>query len=106
MEPVATRDVAPLELFFDLVFVFAVSQQSGHLLTHLTGIGAMETLVLLCAVFTVWVHTSFEATFFDITRRQTQVAVHSVQQGRRRDVVLPGKPSARGVNAPVARADV
>jgi hypothetical protein len=26
-------------------------------------------------VFTVWVLTTFEATFFDITRRQTQVAV-------------------------------
>jgi low temperature requirement protein LtrA len=31
--------------------------------------------VLLCAVFTVWLLTTFEATYFDITRRQTQIAV-------------------------------
>ena len=31
--------------------------------------------MLLCAVFTVWLLTTFEATYFDITRRQTQVAV-------------------------------
>jgi low temperature requirement protein LtrA len=28
--------VSPLELFFDLVFVFAVSQLSHHLLDHLS----------------------------------------------------------------------
>jgi low temperature requirement protein LtrA len=31
--------------------------------------------VLLCAVFTVWLLTTFEATYFDITRRHTQAAV-------------------------------
>jgi len=73
--PVQPREVAPLELFFDLVFVFAVSQLSQHLFQHLSWRGALETLVLGGAVFTVWVHTSFEATFFDITRRQTQLSV-------------------------------
>src|SRR5215216_7591984 len=42
--------VSPLELFFDLVFVFAVSQLSHHLLDHLSWRGAAETLVLLIAV--------------------------------------------------------
>jgi low temperature requirement protein LtrA len=69
------REVSPLELFYDLVFVFAVSQLSEYLVDDLTWRGAAETLVLLCAVFTVWLLTTFEATYFDITRRQTQVAV-------------------------------
>jgi low temperature requirement protein LtrA len=69
------REVSPLELFYDLVFVFAVSQLSEHLVDDLTWRGAAETLVLLCAVFTVWLLTTFEATYFDITRRQTQIAV-------------------------------
>ncbi|PWU47371.1 low temperature requirement protein A [Micromonospora globispora] len=69
------REVSPLELFYDLVFVFAVSQLSEHLLHDLTWQGAAETLVLLCAVFTVWLLTTFEATYFDITRRHTQAAV-------------------------------
>jgi low temperature requirement protein LtrA len=55
------REVSPLELFYDLVFVFAVSQLSEHLLDDLTWRGAGETLVLLCAVFTVWLLTTFEA---------------------------------------------
>jgi hypothetical protein len=46
------REVSPLELFYDLVFVFAVSQLSEHLVDDLTWRGAAETLVLLCAVFT------------------------------------------------------
>jgi hypothetical protein len=39
MQPAPTkvsREVSPLELFFDLVFVFAVLQLSHHLLEHLT----------------------------------------------------------------------
>ncbi len=74
-DPAAPREVSPLELFHDLVFVFAISQLSGHLLANLTWRGAAETLVLLCAVFTVWVQTTFEATYFDITRRDTQIGL-------------------------------
>jgi low temperature requirement protein LtrA len=64
--------VSPLELFFDLVFVFAVSQLSHHLLDHLTWRGAAETLVLLIAVFGIWSGTSFEATLLHIGRSPTQ----------------------------------
>ena len=55
--------VSQLELFFDLVFVFALTQLSHHLVDHLTWRGAAETLVLLVAVFTVWSYTSFEAIY-------------------------------------------
>jgi low temperature requirement protein LtrA len=64
--------VGPLELFFDLVFVFAVSQLSHHLLAHLNWRGAGETAVLLVAVFGVWAYTSFEATSRDVERKDTQ----------------------------------
>jgi low temperature requirement protein LtrA len=64
--------VSPLELFFDLVFVFAVSQLSHHLLDHLTWRGAAETLVLLIAVFGIWSGTSFEATLLNVGRSQAQ----------------------------------
>ncbi|MEV5003944.1 low temperature requirement protein A [Nocardioides sp. LML1-1-1.1] len=43
--PAGTDEVSPLELFFDLVFVFAVSQLSHHLLKHLDVRGAGETAV-------------------------------------------------------------
>ena len=64
-------EVTPLELFFDLVFVFAVSQLSHHLLEYPSWRGAAETLVLLLAVFAVWFHTSWAATMIPVDRPQT-----------------------------------
>ena len=51
--------VAFVELFFDLVFVFAVTQLSHALAAHLTARGALEALVLLLAVWSVWVYTTW-----------------------------------------------
>jgi len=65
-------EVTPLELFFDLVFVFAVSQLSGHLLTHLSWRGAAETLVMLLAVFAAWFTTSWSATIIRADQTQTR----------------------------------
>jgi len=47
------------ELFFDLVFVFAVTQVSHTLLSHFTLLGALQTTVLFLAVWWVWVYTSW-----------------------------------------------
>jgi low temperature requirement protein LtrA len=45
------QPVTALELFFDLVFVFAVTQLSHRLLDHLTTGSALGTLLLLVAVW-------------------------------------------------------
>jgi low temperature requirement protein LtrA len=66
-----SHEVTPLELFFDLVFVFAVSQLTHHLLENLHWRGLVETVVLLIGVFGVWSYTSFEATV--IEQRRTHV---------------------------------
>ncbi|MEY9361968.1 low temperature requirement protein LtrA [Bradyrhizobium yuanmingense] len=47
------------ELFFDLVFVFAVTQVSHALLHHFTPIGAVHVAVLFLAVWWVWVFTAW-----------------------------------------------
>jgi len=65
-------EVTSLELFFDLVFVFAVSQLSNHLLAHLSWRGAAETLVMLPAVFAVWRSTSWAATMIPVDQPRTQ----------------------------------
>src|SRR5579862_4216208 len=57
-----TSEQELLELFFDLVFAFAVSQLSQHLSTHLSWRGAAETLVLLLTILTVWSYTSWAVT--------------------------------------------
>jgi low temperature requirement protein LtrA len=65
-----TRDggeqrATPLELFFDLVYVFAITQLSHLLLDHLTVGGALETLFLLLAVWWAWVYTTWVTNWFD-----------------------------------------
>lgn len=50
--------VSTLELFFDLVFVFAITQISHYLLKHFTAIGIVQTAMLVMAVWWVWVYTS------------------------------------------------
>ncbi len=43
--------VAFIELFFDLVFVFAVTQLSHHVIEHLTPRGVLEGALMLVAVW-------------------------------------------------------
>jgi low temperature requirement protein LtrA len=71
-------EVTPLELFFDLVFVFAVSQLSDSLQEHLSWRGMLETLVLLVAVFTVWFTTSWAATAIPVAQSRTRWMVLAV----------------------------
>src|ERR1700722_8649197 len=47
------------ELFFDLVFVFAVTQVSHTLLGRFTPLGALQTTLLFLAVWWVWVYTTW-----------------------------------------------
>src|SRR5881397_1759531 len=47
------------ELFFDLVFVFAVTQISHTLLGRFTPSGVLQTTLLFLAVWWVWVYTSW-----------------------------------------------
>jgi low temperature requirement protein LtrA len=57
--------VTMVELFFDLVFVFAVTQLSHTLLDHLSPIGALQTLLLFVAVWWVWIYTSWCTNWLD-----------------------------------------
>lgn len=68
-------EVTPLELFFDLVFAFAVSQLSQHLFAHPSWRGAAETLVMLLAILTVWSYTSWAATMIPADRSSTRSMV-------------------------------
>jgi low temperature requirement protein LtrA len=53
------------ELFFDLVYVFAITQLSHHLVVHLSWQGAAETAFLLLAVYWAWNYTTWMANWFD-----------------------------------------
>jgi low temperature requirement protein LtrA len=54
-----------VELFFDLVFVFAITQLSHGLLEHLTPLGAIETTLLMVAVWWAWIDTAWLTNWLD-----------------------------------------
>jgi low temperature requirement protein LtrA len=56
------------ELFFDLVYVFAVTQVSHGLLHHLTAMGALQALVVWFAVWLGWQYTCWFTNWFDPER--------------------------------------
>src|SRR5215218_6746266 len=70
--------VTPLELFFDLVYVFAVTQLSHRLLDHLTVRGVLETLMLLLAVWGVWIYTAWFTNWFDPNRLAVRLVLVAV----------------------------
>ena len=57
--------VGMVELFFDLVFVFAVTQLSHSLLAHLSILGAVQVALLMVAVWWVWIFTSWITNWLD-----------------------------------------
>ncbi len=57
--------VSFIELFFDLIFVFAVTQLSHLLLAHFTLQGALQTALLLLAVWWVWMYTSWTTNWLN-----------------------------------------
>jgi len=64
-----------VELFFDLVFVFAVTQLSHTLVENLTLLGALQTLFLLLAVWWVWMYTCWFTNWVDPDRPSVRALI-------------------------------
>jgi low temperature requirement protein LtrA len=54
-----------LELFFDLVFVFAITQISHFIIVHPTGEGFAKATFLLLVVWWAWTYTTWMTNWFD-----------------------------------------
>ena len=74
-------EVTHIELFFDLVFVFAITQLSHHLLVHLSLIGALEAIVMLLAVWWVWIYTSWSTNWLDCNRAAVRLMLLAMMLG-------------------------
>jgi low temperature requirement protein LtrA len=72
------KRVSWAELFFDLVFVFAVTEVSSRLTEDHRGLGLVRALVLFIPVFWVWVGTSLQANLRDINRPALRLSVFGV----------------------------
>jgi low temperature requirement protein LtrA len=64
--------VTNTELFFDLVYAFAVTQLSSRLAGGLTGFGVLQALVLLAAVWWAWNYTAWATNWIDPNQRAVQ----------------------------------
>jgi low temperature requirement protein LtrA len=69
------------ELFFDLVFVFAVTQISHTLLGRFTPLGASQTTLLFLAVWWVWVYTSWITNWLNPERTPVRILLFLLMLG-------------------------
>jgi|SRR5580698_864928 low temperature requirement protein LtrA len=67
-EAAGRQRVTTMELFFDLVFVFAITQLSGFILGHRTLSGVLQAALLLAMVWLLWAYTTWLTNWFDPDR--------------------------------------
>jgi low temperature requirement protein LtrA len=69
------------ELFFDLVFVFAVTQISHTLIGRFTPLGAVQTTLLFLAVWWVWVYTAWITNWLNPELTPVRVMLFAMMLG-------------------------
>ncbi|AYG66477.1 MULTISPECIES: low temperature requirement protein A [unclassified Rhizobium] len=70
--------VSFVELFFDLVFVFSISQLAHSLAEHFTPLGALEAIMLIFAVWWVWVFTAWVTNWLDPDRLPVRIMLFTL----------------------------
>jgi low temperature requirement protein LtrA len=91
-------EVTAVELFFDLVYVLAITQLTQFLREHLSLRGAVETLVLLLAVWLGWIHTAWTTNYFDMRPRPVRfMLIGLMLAGLIMSAALPEAFGARGL---------
>ena len=70
--------VTYVELFFDLVFVFAVTQLSHGLIAHPNLQGLLHTALLLLAVWWAWVFTAWVTNWMDPERTPVRIMLFAL----------------------------
>ena len=70
--------VAPLELFFDLVFVFAITQVTTLMSEHPTWQGLAQGMLVLAAIWWAWVAYSWMTNVLDTDEGLVRVSIFAV----------------------------
>lgn len=95
--------VTNIELFFDLVFVFAVTQLSHSLLNHLTPLGALHVLLLFLAVWWAWIFTGWVTNWLDPERAPVRLLLLALMlAGLVLSTSIPEAFEARGLSFALA----
>lgn len=90
--------VTNIELFFDLVFVYAVTQLSHALLHQLNPIGALQVSLLFLAVWWVWIFTCCVTNWLDPERPLVRVVLLTLMlAGLLLSIAIPDAFGERGM---------
>lgn len=101
----AHSPVTFVELFFDLVFVFAITQLSHTLLEHLTPMGVLHAVLMLMAVWWVWIYTSWVTNWLDPQRTPVRLMLFTLMlAGLVLSTSLPKAFGAKGLHFAAAYA--
>ncbi|KQR68057.1 hypothetical protein ASG03_10455 [Rhizobium sp. Leaf341] len=73
--------VAFPELFFDLVFVFSLIQLSHTLAVHYSLLGGLEALLMILAVWWVWIFTTWVTNWLDPDRMPVRAMLFALMFG-------------------------
>ncbi|AUY51635.1 low temperature requirement protein A [Streptomyces sp. CB01881] len=86
------------ELYFDLVFVFAITQVSGLLHHHHDWTGVVRALVVFVPVYWCWVGTTVQANIRDVDTPRDRMGILAVGlAGLFMALAVPGAYEGRGV---------
>ena len=87
-----------VELFFDLVFVFAITQLSHYLLDHFSVAGVLQTALMLMAVWWVWIYTSWATNWLDPQTTPVRIALFVLMlAGLVLSISIPDAFGTRGI---------
>ncbi|AVT35187.1 low temperature requirement protein A [Plantactinospora sp. BB1] len=80
-DPSHPQRATPVELFYDLVFVFMLARLAEALIMKLNPLGAYQTLLLLLAIWWVWSYTNLTTDTLDSRRPAVQLVVITIMLG-------------------------
>ena len=87
-----------VELFYDLVFVFAITQLSHRLIVHPDGRGALETGILFLAIWWTWINTAWVTNWLDPKRVRVRLLLFAMMAaGLVATMAIPQAFGARGL---------
>jgi low temperature requirement protein LtrA len=88
-----------VELFFDLVYVFAITQISHRLIAHLDLAGAGHAAFLLLVVWWAWIYTTWMVNWFDPASGKVRLILVSATLASL--LISAAIPDAFGSDAPL-----
>ncbi|MFF7455077.1 low temperature requirement protein A [Kitasatospora sp. NPDC008115] len=98
MSGTGEKRVTWAELYFDLVFVFAITQVSGLLHHHHDWAGVARALVVFVPVYWCWVGTTVQANIRDVDTARGRLGILAVGlTGLVMALAVPGAYEGRGV---------